>query len=485
MNNLGLKTTQDRLRRTKIIATLGPSCSDSPTARKLIDAGVDVFRINFSHASHANFESWSSMIRAAAAQSGRSVAILADLQGPKLRIGQLENHQPVTLQEGALFRITTAPVIGTSQQVSTIYSELPRDVRRGDRILLDDGALELRVESAADSTVLSTVVHGGILGENKGMNLPGVNVSSPALTDKDRDDLTFAVERGADFIAISFVRHPHDVAEAKAAVKAAGSDAPVIAKIEKPEAIERLEDILRESDAVMVARGDLGVEMAPEQVPTLQKHIIRRAGAHLIPVITATQMLESMIHSPRPTRAEASDVANAIIDGTDAIMLSGETAAGEYPLQAVQTMVRIALEAEVNFPPRERRSQRVTNDSHAISHAACHIAESIEVRAIAAFTRSGFSARIVSKDRPPVPIYAFVPDDRISRRLALDSAVQPCVVDFGRSTEDLIENVEAELMRRGVTKSGEAVVVVGGTPMGVQGRTNFLKIIRAGEVAKL
>ncbi|MBC5824376.1 MAG: pyruvate kinase [Candidatus Eremiobacteraeota bacterium] len=473
-------------RRTKIIATLGPSSNSPEMVRALIAAGVDVFRVNFSHAGHDDFARSLTMVREAAVRGGRSVAVLADLQGPKLRIGELENHQPVVLVDGADFEITTNSIVGSSRSVSTIYAPLPSDVKAGDRILLDDGALELRVQSTGATSVKTTVVHGGKLGEHKGMNLPGVAVSSPALTDKDRGDLAFAVGLGVDFVAISFVRKPEDVAVAKQAVRAAGADTPVIAKIEKPEAIERLEDILHESDAVMVARGDLGVEMPPEQVPTLQKHIIKRAGAHMIPVITATQMLESMIRAPRPTRAEASDVANAIIDGTDAIMLSGETAAGDYPVESVETMVRIAREAETSFPPRrERRMHKAESDSHAISRAACNIAESMDVRAIAAFTRTGFSARIVSKDKPPVPIYAFVPDETIARRLCLDSAVAPCIIDFGRSTEDLMETVETELLRRGVARQGEAVVVVGGTPLGMRGRTNLLKIIRAGEIASL
>jgi pyruvate kinase len=315
------------------------------------------------------------------------------------------------------------------------------------------------------------------------MNLPGVVVSSPSLTDKDRDDLALVVRAGADFVALSFVRRAQDVLDAKAAVKGSGGDTPVIAKIEKPEAIDHLEEILDVADAVMVARGDLGVEMAPERVPTLQKQIIARARAHLIPVITATQMLESMMHSPRPTRAEASDVANAIIDGTDCIMLSGETAAGDYPVEAVTTMVRIALEAERSFPPSRdrRRSRLISSDSHAISQAAISITESIDVRAIAAFSRTGFSARIVSKDRPTVPVYAFVPDEKISRRLSLDWAVQPCVLDFGRSTDDLIAAVEEKLLSLKAVEKGQAVVLVGGTPLGVQGRTNFLKIMRPGE----
>jgi pyruvate kinase len=469
-------------RRTKIIATLGPASCDPGMILKLIKTGVNVFRINMSHASHDDFRSWVQTVRLAEHQCDSNVGILADLQGPKLRIGQLEGHKPVVLKSGAPFEITTAPVLGTARRVSTAYTPLPKDVKAGDRILLDDGRLELRVEAVADSVVRTTVLTGGELGESKGMNLPGVAVSSPSLTDKDREDLSLVVGGGADFVALSFVRSAQDVRDAKAAVKAAGADTPVVAKIEKPEAIERLEEILDAADAVMVARGDLGVEMAPERVPTLQKQIIHRARAHLRPVITATQMLESMIHSPRPTRAEASDVANAIIDGTDAIMLSGETAAGEYPIEAVNTMVNIAREVERSFPPvRERRRSTITSDSHAISQAAISITESIDVRAIAAFTRTGFSARIVSKDRPTTPIYAFVPDEQIARRLSMDWAVQTCVLDFGKTTDELIAAVEEKLLSLRAVSKGQAVVLVGGTPLGVQGRTNFLKILRPGE----
>jgi pyruvate kinase len=467
-----------QFRRTRIVATIGPASNDAGVVRRLIKAGVDVFRVNFSHATHEMYDRWLSIIRKEARDAGRHVGVLADLQGPKLRIGELENHQPVELVAGATVEITTEPVVGNARRLSTTYAPLPHDVHAGDRILLNDGAIELQVRKTGADTVTCVVINGGSLGEHKGMNLPGVAVSSPALTEKDRDDLAHAIKSGVDFIAISFVRRPEDVIEAKALVRAAGGDAPVIAKIEKPEAIDRLDAIMHASDAVMVARGDLGVEMPPERVPTLQKHIIRQAKDHLIPVITATQMLESMISSPRPTRAEASDVANAIIDGTDAIMLSGETAAGLYPVESVETMVRIALEAESSFPPRERRRQRVESDSHAISHAACHITESIDVKVIAAFTHTGFSARLVSKDRPRVPIYAFVPDDHVGRSLTIDWGVRSTVIEYQGSTEELIAKVEAELRRLGVVVSGEAVVVVGGTPMGVPGRTNFIKIIR-------
>ncbi len=470
-------------RRTKIIATIGPSSSSPELVGQLIDAGVNVFRINMSHASHDEFKARIAMVRDAEKRRGCAVGVIADLQGPKLRIGQLEGHRPVVLAAGMPFEITTAALLGNAERVSTTYALLPKDVKAGDRILLDDGRLELKVTKTTDSTVSTVVVNGGELGESKGMNLPGVAVSSPSLTDKDRDDLRLAVRGGADFVALSFVRKAQDVLDAKAAVKAAGGDTPVIAKIEKPEAIDHLEEILDIADAVMVARGDLGVEMPPERVPTLQKQIITRARAHLIPVITATQMLESMMRSPRPTRAEASDVANAIIDGTDCIMLSGETAAGAYPVEAVSTMVRIALEAERSFPPTHdrRRSRVISSDSHAISQAAISITESIDVQAIAAFSRTGFSARIVSKDRPTVPVYAFVPDEVIARRLSLDWAVQPCVLDFGRSTDDLIAAVEERLLDLDAVEKGQAVVLVGGTPLGVQGRTNFLKILRPGE----
>ena len=468
-----------QFRRTRIVATIGPASSDPKVVRRLIHAGVDVFRVNFSHATHDVFDTWLKTIRREERAEGRHVGVLADLQGPKLRIGELEGHKPVELVAGTTVEITTEPIVGNARRLSTTYAPLPQDVHPGDRILLNDGAIELQVRSVRADTVTCLVVNGGLLGEHKGMNLPGVAVSSPALTEKDREDLSHAVASGVDFIAISFVRRPEDVEEARELVRLAGGIIPVIAKIEKPEAIERLEAILHASDAVMVARGDLGVEMPPERVPTLQKHIIRQAKDHLIPVITATQMLESMISSPRPTRAEASDVANAIIDGTDAIMLSGETAAGQYPVESVETMVRIALEAESSFPPRERRRQRVESDSHAISHAACHITESMDVKVIAAFTHTGFSARLVSKDRPAVPIYAFVPDESVGRRLTLDWGVRPVVIEYGGTTEELIAAVEAELARLNVVRSGDAVVFVGGTPMGVAGRTNFIKIVRA------
>jgi len=469
-----------KFRRTRIVATIGPASSDAKVVRRLIHAGVDVFRVNFSHATHAMFDTWLKIIRHEARAEGRHVGVLADLQGPKLRIGELEGHKPVELVAGATVEITTEAVVGNARRLSTTYAPLPQDVHPNDRILLNDGAIELQVRSVSADTVTCLVVNGGLLGEHKGMNLPGVAVSSPALTEKDREDLSHAVASGVDFIAISFVRRPEDVEEAKELVRLAGRIVPVIAKIEKPEAIERLEAILSASDAVMVARGDLGVEMPPERVPTLQKHIIRQAKEHLIPVITATQMLESMISSPRPTRAEASDVANAIIDGTDAIMLSGETAAGQYPVESVETMVRIALEAESSFPPRERRRKRVESDSHAISHAACYITESMDVKVIAAFTHTGYSARLVSKDRPAVPIYAFVPDEGVGRSLTLDWGVQSVVIKYGGETEELIAAVEAELARLNVVCPGEAVVFVGGTPMGVPGRTNFIKIVRAG-----
>ncbi|MBV8082733.1 MAG: pyruvate kinase [Candidatus Eremiobacteraeota bacterium] len=468
------------MRRTKIVATLGPSCRAPGMLDALIRAGVDVFRVNLSHATLAELDQWIALVRSSAAAQERTVGVLADLQGPKLRIGRLADHAPVELVDGATVEITTRDVEGTAARLSTRYAALARDVKPGDRILLADGAVELRVEAVDDDTVRCIVVHGGTIKEHAGMNLPGVAVSSPALTEKDRVDLEHAVRAGADFIALSFVRRPSDLVETKAAVAAAGGDTPVIAKIERPEAIEQLDEIIGESDAVMVARGDLGVEMLAERVPMLQKLIIKRAGALLKPVITATQMLESMVHANRPTRAEASDVANAIIDGTDATMLSEETAAGEYPLEAVETMVRIALETEEFFPPRVRRSPRVESDSHAISHAACSITESIDVRCIAAFTRTGFSARIVSKDRPKVPIYAYAPDESIGRRLTLDWGVVPCLVTFRGSTDKLIASVEADLVRRAAVSPGEAVVIVGGTPMGVRGKTNFIKIVRPG-----
>src|SRR5713226_8887610 len=335
-------------RHSKIVCTIGPASRSPRTIDRLLRAGMDVARLNFSHGSHANHAESIAMLRTAATHIHKPIAILADLQGPKIRTGPLAGAMPVLLRTGQKFVITTARVLGDSTRVSTVFRPLPREVHRGDRILLSDGLIELRVERVRGGEVVCTVVNGGALGEHKGINLPGVKLRVPAMTPKDREDLVFALKQGADYIAVSFVRRPEDVLLAKQLIRRAGKDTPVIAKLEKPEAIENLDGILRAADGVMVARGDLGVEMSPERVPVVQKTVIARAREFRRPVITATQMLESMTENPRPTRAETSDVANAIFDGSDAVMLSAETASGKYPVEAVGMMARIIEEAEAS-----------------------------------------------------------------------------------------------------------------------------------------
>ncbi|HEX6818945.1 MAG TPA: pyruvate kinase, partial [Ktedonobacterales bacterium] len=430
-------------RRTKIVCTLGPASSSEAAIEALIQAGMNVARINFSHGAHDEHAATIARVRAVASRLGVPIAILQDLQGPKIRTGPLQDGKPVRLADGQTFIITTQPVDGTRERVSTTYDPLPLDVRRGDRILLSDGSIELRVEATNETDVRCHVVHGGLLAEHQGINLPGVVVSAAALTPKDREDLIFGVHHRVDFIALSFVRRADDILEAKRLIAEAVRTAPgpsdprpeglhptayeedgrvpVIAKLEKPEALSRLDAILEAADGVMVARGDLGVEMPLEQVPVAQKRIISRANELGMPVITATQMLESMIHSPRPTRAEASDVANAIIDGTDAVMLSGETAVGEFPVEAVRVMARIAEQTEGHWPSQVATTGRQAHVtlSHAVSMAARTLAERAEAPLLVVFTRTGASARLISRERPGAAIVAYTPFESVYRRLAL------------------------------------------------------------------
>ncbi len=419
-------------RHSKIVCTIGPATRTPRMIRKLLQAGMDVARLNFSHGSHEAHSQSISMLREAAIQMKKPIAILADLQGPKIRTGALAGGGTVLLRTGQRFVITTAKVLGDSTRVNTTFQPMPREVKRGDRILLSDGLIELRVEATNRTEVICQVANGGLLGENKGINLPGVKLQVPALTDKDRADLRFALSQGADYLAVSFVRRPEDVLLAKSLVKRAGKDTPVIAKLEKPEAIDNLEEILRVSDGVMVARGDLGVEMSPECVPVVQKNIITRAREHRRPVITATQMLESMTENPRPTRAEASDVANAIFDGSDAVMLSAETASGKYPVEAVSMMARIIEEAEASIRefPRPGGTERL-KVAETVAELVCHASRELHMKLIAVFTHSGFTARLVSRYRPLVPIVAFSPEAAIRRRMALLWGVTPrSIVDI-------------------------------------------------------
>ncbi|NBU63261.1 MAG: pyruvate kinase [Chloroflexia bacterium] len=471
------------MRRTRIVATIGPASESDSQLDALIAAGMNVARLNFSHGTHADHARRIVAIRAAALRNNQSVAILQDLQGPKIRTGALLNEQPVQLIVGATFSITTHPIIGDANGVSTTYQHLPQDVKVGDRILISDGLLELRVQAIAGDTVTTRVITGGELRQNQGINLPGVAVSIPALTEKDREDLAFGLAQGVDYVALSFVRRAADMQLIRAAIASHGATVGVIAKLEKPEALDELDGILALCDGVMVARGDLGVEMSPELVPLAQKRIIEAANFMGVPVITATQMLDSMIRNPRPTRAEASDVANAIIDGTDAVMLSGETATGAYPIDAVQMMHRIAIVSEQSGRsgdggaplPTVHGPADVTAD--AMSHAACTVAVQVNAVAIIAFTMSGLTARLVSRHRPKMAIIAVSPALPTVNRLALVWGVQALHAQPVSRLDDLADMIKTMIVSQGILPAGSVVVLVGGHPIAVGGATNFVKVM--------
>jgi pyruvate kinase len=480
------------MRRTKIVATLGPASDSAEVIRRLIEAGLDVARVNFSHGTYEQHAARIARVRAQAEAVGKPVAILQDLRGPKIRTGQLVEGRPVILEEGATFTITTTPIAGTAERVSTDYQALPNDVQPGDRVLLSDGLIQLRVIDVRGTDVVTEVVYGGALAERQGINLPNATVSAPAITEKDRADLAFGLEQNVDYVAMSFVRRAADVQQLKDLIAESGKNIPVVAKIEKPQALDDLPAILGVTDAVMVARGDLGVEMSPEQVPLVQKNLIRAANKQNILVITATQMLESMIHNARPTRAEASDVANAIFDGTDAIMLSGETAVGSFPVEAVQMMHRIAVTTEESDRYHEHREalqpvqplekllsshEELTDTARAISHAASAISVQLHVTAVVAFTLSGHTARLVSKKRPLAPILALTTDQRVVNRMALYWGVQPMLCPPMDRLEDLTSEMQRLLLEGGYVQRGDRVVMTGGHPLLVRGPTNFIKIV--------
>ena len=463
-------------RHSKIVCTIGPASRSPRMIDRLLSAGMDVARLNFSHGTHEEHAKSISMLRAAAIEHEKPIAILADLQGPKIRTGPLAGGGPVLLRAGQRFVITTARVLGDSTRVNTVFTPLPKEVHRGNRILLSDGLIQLRVEQVRDNQVICEVVNGGALGEHKGINLPGVKLHVPALTPKDRADLVFALKHGADYIAVSFVRRPEDVLLAKQLIRRAGKDTPVIAKLEKPEAIENLDAILRAADGVMVARGDLGVEMKPERVPVVQKTIIARAREFRRPVITATQMLESMTENPRPTRAEASDVANAIFDGSDAVMLSGETASGKYPVEAVSMMARIIEEAEASIREFPRPApQEQLKVAETVAELVCHASRELHMKLIAVFTHSGFTARLVSRYRPLVPTVAFSPEAETRRRMALIWGVLPRKIQDVQKVDGLAKIAEKRLLEERLVRKGDVIGIVAGTPMGIRGTTNFMK----------
>ncbi len=473
-----------RVRRAKIICTIGPSCDSEECIRDLMKLGMDVARLNFSHGTHAEHARRIRCLRKVARSLARSVCILQDLQGPKIRTGRLKHGKPVDLETGNVLTITPRKVEGTASLISTDFPGLAREVEHGSRVLLSDGRIELKVRSIHADDIECEVLNGGMLGESQGINLPGAAVSIPALTEKDKLDLKFGLEHAVDAVALSFVRSADDLRLTKEVMREYGKSVPIIAKLEKPQAIERLEEILEVANGVMIARGDLGVELPPEQVPVIQKRVIRRAAVWRKPVITATQMLESMTESPRPTRAEASDVANAIFDGTDVVMLSGETASGKYPREAVAMMTRIIVEAEASMAQMPSAPRRRENHRYSIAETICesiaHAAEDLHMAAIAVFTESGNTARMISKHRPKALIYAFSRRQEVCNRMNSLWGVHPVHKDRWESAEAMVRTAERELISKGLLRAGDVLGLVAGTQL-TEGATNFMRLHTVGE----
>jgi pyruvate kinase len=478
--SVGAKDTDGRnnMPKTKIICTLGPASESSEIIRALVQTGMNVARLNFSHGSREEHRYKMDTIRAISKELGRPVAILQDLAGPKIRTGKVQ-EPGIVLKSGQTFILTNEPIVGVENRVSVSYESLPSEVKAGDRILLADGLMELVVQETTTTDICCTVITGGILTSRKGINLPSGTISVDSITDKDREDLLFGLENDVDYVALSFVRKAGDIRRVKEIIRSAGKDTPVIAKIEKHEAIENINEIMDEADAIMVARGDLGVEIPLENVPNIQKMLI--CGANFLgkPVIIATQMLRSMVDAPRPTRAEATDVANAVLDGADAVMLSEETASGSYPVQAVQYMVRIAESAEKHFP-HDRYLKALPNKAvpESVAYASCILADHLDAAAVVATTRSGSTAGHISKFRPRPEIIALSPDARTVRRLTLYWGCRPSFVADPRDTDEMIESATLSVEEKGLASKGDLVVITAGHPVWVAGTTNMLKVRR-------
>ena len=477
------------MRHTKIVATVGPATSSEAAIRHLVDAGVDVFRLNFSHGTHEAHGAVITHIRRAADDAHRCIAILQDLSGPKIRTGALTGGHSIRLSAGDELRIAVGDFVGGPGRVSTPYADLPRSVHAGDSLLLDDGRIQLRVEESTGSELRTTVVDGGELGEHKGINAPGVPLPPAALTEKDAEDLAFGINAGIDFVALSFVQSAEDLRQARdAAARLGAPRLPIVAKLERPEGVAHLDEIVAASDAVMVARGDLGLEIPLEHVPRVQKEITRTARKAGIPVIVATQVLESMRTEPRPTRAEVSDAANAVDDGVDAIMLSGETAVGAYPVRAVQTLAAVIRDAESTPSAREAAPRRRASDfegvpmlaghGRAICQAAVTLADHGEATAIVAVTRGGKTARVLSAMRPTAPIYAATDQPEIARRLALSWGVVPVLTDLGGDLETAAARIGEKLAHRGAVPPAAVIVLVSIHPDLARGHANFLRLLR-------
>ncbi|MDM7325096.1 MAG: pyruvate kinase [Thermus sp.] len=468
-------------KRTKIVVTLGPASSSKEAIRAMVEAGADVFRLNFSHGTHEEHRRRVAWVREVEKEVGKTLAILQDLQGPKIRIGRFKEGG-VELRPGQAFTLTRAPVEGDETQVSLTYKGLPEDVVPGQLLLLDDGRIHLRVEGVRGDEIHTVVEVGGVLSDSKGINVPGSDLSIPALSEKDIQDLALGAELGVDWVAVSFVRTRDDLLLARHYLARYGSGARLMAKIEKPSAVHRFAEILEEADGIMVARGDLGVEMPLEEVPIVQKRLILRAIAAGKPVVTATQMLESMVQNPSPTRAEASDVANAIFDGTDAVMLSAETAAGAYPVEAVATMTKIAqvVESSPEFLQKLNvlRPAPTPTTQDAIAQAADDIVEAVEAKAIVVFTATGSSARRIARTRPKVPILALTPSPEVKRQLALVWGVLPHLAPDPQDTDDMVRIALEKAKACGLAQVGERVVIAAGVPFGVRGTTNLIRVER-------
>lgn len=473
------------MRRAKIVCTLGPATDSYDQIKALVEAGMDVARFNLSHGTYAEHEERYQRVRKASDETGRSVGVLADLQGPKIRLGRF-SEGPVLLERGDEFTITVEEGIeGDRQTCGTTYDGLAEDVTPGERILVDDGKVTLEVTAVDGPRVTTTVVEGGMVSDHKGLNLPGVAVSVPALSDKDEADLRWALRSGFDVIALSFVRSGRDIEDVHRIMDEEGRRLPVIAKVEKPQAVENIDDIVAAFDAIMVARGDLGVEMPLEQVPIVQKRAIKLAKRNAKPVIVATQMLDSMIDNSRPTRAEASDVANAVIDGTDAVMLSGETSVGKYPIETVRTMGRIVEAAEEDIlakglPPLTERNKPRTQGG-AVARAAAEMGDFLGAKCLVAFTQSGDTVRRLSRYRSPIPLLAFTPDRATRSQLNLTWGVETFLGPHVESTDAMVRQVDELLLKYGRCEKGDVVVITAGSPPGVAGSTNLVRIHHIGE----
>jgi pyruvate kinase len=474
------------MKKAKIVATIGPASQAPEKLRELMLAGMNVVRVNMSHGSHDSHAATIQTARAVATELNHPLAILLDLSGPKIRTGTLRDHQPVRLQADQQLTITTRDVVGDASVVSTGYAHLPNDVNAGDRILLSDGLIELRVEQTTPTDVITRIINGGELGEHKGINVPGVKLSAPSLTEKDRADLTFGLQQEVDYVALSFVRSARDCIGAKTLIEFLGANVPLIAKIEKREALDDLDNIIDACDGVMVARGDLGVETSVESVPFHQKQIISKAIAAEKLVITATQMLESMKQEPRPTRAEASDVANAILDGTDAVMLSAETATGKYPVEAVATMARIISFTESNCSFEHARDfihgQQKGTEGRAIAEAAIYAAQELQAKFIVVFSKSGTMARHLAALRPTQRIIAFTPHTQTHNALAAVWGIEPYLLDFTGRSQELLARADETLIANGLVRKGEMIVEMAGRIPGQPGLSSSMKLHRVGEI---